>query len=358
MPVLEISDLIGAWDPATGARLPVGKDEVVARLRAAGDRRAVRIVERMPASGGFLDPEAVDRLFVRVHTELQRLGEEMRMAQRFAELLRPLVAAARRAGFGPLRIVDVGCGIGPVTRSLAASGTLGGDIELIGADLNPVLVAEATRLAEDEGLTCRFVRRDALALDEPATFYISSGVLHHLPAASLPGFFHAQDRPGTAGFVHYDIAATRLAPLGAWVFHRARMREPLGRHDGVASARRAHGDAVLLDAASSAEGMRVFLFTPPRHANPCCATMRPVIGVRPELAEGLRRGLGRRARGLTGAGGARGGGGGAPGGPGVIRGGVGGVGEGTGGGRGGGDVREGPGCVRRGAGGVREETGG
>ncbi|GAA0354232.1 methyltransferase domain-containing protein [Actinoallomurus spadix] len=300
MPVLEISDLIGAWDPDTGAHLPVGKDEVVARLRAAGDHHAVRIVERMPASGGFLEPEAVDRLFVRVHTELQWLGEELRMAERFAELLRPLVTAARRAGRGPLRIVDVGCGIDPVTRALAASGTLGRDVELIGAELNPVLVAEATRLAEEERLTCRFVRRNALTLAEPATFYISSGLLHHLPAASLAGFFGAQDRSDTAGFVHYDIAASRLAPLGAWVLHRARMREPLGRHDGVASARRAHGDAVLLDAASSAEGMRVFLFTPPRHANPCCAAMRPVIGVRPGLIEALRRGLGRRARGLVG----------------------------------------------------------
>lgn len=305
MSVLEISDLIGAWDPVTGEHVPVGKHEVVARLRAAGDRRAVRIVERMPASDGFLDPEAVDRLFVRVHTELQRLGEEIRMAQRFAELLGPLVAAARRAGFGPLRIVDVGCGIGPVTRALAASGTLGRDVELIGADLNPALVAEATRLAEDERLSCRFVRRDALTPAEPATFYISNALLHHFPAASLPEFFRAQDRPGTAGFVHYDIAATRLAPLGAWVFHRARMREPLGRHDGVASARRAHGDAVLLDAASAAEGMRAFLFEPPRHVNPCCATMRPVVGVRPELTEGLRRRLGRRARGLVGPGGAR-----------------------------------------------------
>jgi len=48
VPVLEISDLIAAWHPIMGERLPVVKDEVVARLREAGDRRAARIVERMP----------------------------------------------------------------------------------------------------------------------------------------------------------------------------------------------------------------------------------------------------------------------------------------------------------------------
>ncbi|MFB9836155.1 class I SAM-dependent methyltransferase [Actinoallomurus acaciae] len=298
MSVLEISDLIGAWDPITGERLPVVKDEVVARLREAGDRRAARIVERMPASGRFLAPGAVDRLFIRVHTELQRLGEELHMAERFAELLAPVLAAARAAGFGPLRIVDVGCGLGYVMRAFAASAELGADVELTGVDLNPVLIAEATRLAEAERLNCRFVRGDAFALTEPATVYISGGVLHHFPAAELAGFFQAQDRPGTAAFVHYDIAATRLAPVGAWVFHRARMREPLGRHDGVASARRAHGDSVLLDAASRPGGMEVFLFAPIGHANPFCASMRPVLGVRPELAGTLRKVLGRRARGL------------------------------------------------------------
>lgn len=305
MPVLEISDLIGAWDPITGERASIIKGEVLARLREAGDRRAARIVERMPASGECLDPEAVDRLFVRVHTELQRLGEELHMAQRFAELLAPVLAAARSAGSGPLRIVDIGCGLGYVTRAFAASADLGDDVELIGVDFNPVLVTEATRLAGEERLKCRFVCGDAFALTEPATVYISSGLLHHFPAEALAGFFRAQDRPGTVAFVHYDIAATRLAPLGAWVFHRARMREPLGRHDGVASAKRAHGDSVLLDAASQVDGMQVFLFEPVRHTNPFCAAMRPVVGIRPELTGELQRALGRRARGLTGAVGVR-----------------------------------------------------
>jgi hypothetical protein len=101
--VLEISDLIVAWDPETRARRPVLAADVVERLRAAGDRRAARIVRRMPASAGVLEPEPVDRLLVRVHTELQRLGEELHLVQRFVELLRPMLDAARR-GLAPRRL--------------------------------------------------------------------------------------------------------------------------------------------------------------------------------------------------------------------------------------------------------------
>ncbi|QQQ77745.1 methyltransferase domain-containing protein [Saccharothrix sp. 6-C] len=299
MAVLEISDLVVARDPGTGARLDVHRAEVATRLRDAGDERAARIVERIPAVNGVLDPAAVDRLLVRVHTELQRLNEELHMVRRFAEVLRPILAAARQAGVTPLRVVDIGCGLGFVVRSLAASGVLGEDVELVGVDFNPALIAEASRLARHERLRCRFFVADAFALPGHATVYLSNGVLHHFAADALPSFFRAQDRPGTQAFLHYDVAATPLAPLGAWVFHRARMREPLGRHDGVASARRAHGDRVLLDAAAHADGMDVFLFEPVRHANPFCAAMRPVVGLRPALVDGVRRALGRRARGLV-----------------------------------------------------------
>ncbi|WP_232667958.1 class I SAM-dependent methyltransferase [Pseudonocardia sp. TRM90224] len=300
MAVLEISDLVVSWDPATRQRLPVVKADVVARLRAAADARAARIVERIPTDGPNLDDAAVDRLLVRAHTELQRLGEELHMAQRFAEMLVPVLAAARDGGVHPLRVVDIGCGLGYVVRALASSGVLGPDVELIGVDFNPALVGEAQRLAVEERLPCRFVCGDAFALDEDATLYLSNGVLHHFPADALGTFFRAQDRPATAAFVHYDIAATRLAPLGAWIYHRARMREPLGRHDGVASARRAHGDDVLLAAAAQASGMETFLFEPTRHANPFCAAMRPVIGIRPALTARFRAELGRRAKGLVG----------------------------------------------------------
>ncbi|SFE22254.1 Ubiquinone/menaquinone biosynthesis C-methylase UbiE [Actinacidiphila alni] len=298
---LEISDLIVAFDPHDGRRLPVRRAEVVEQLRAAGDARAARIVAGLPAGpDGVLEPAAVDRLLIGVHTELQRLSEELRIGRRLVHLLGPLLTAIRTTGVrGPYRLVDVGCGLGYLIRWLAATGALGPDVELVGVDLDAALVGEADRLARAEGLSCRFVHGDAFALPEAATVYVSTGVLHHFSEPALADFFRAQGASPALAFCHYDIAATGLAPVGAWVFHRARMRHPLGRHDGVASARRAHSDEALLRAAAAA-GMRALLYEPRRAANPFCTTLRPVLAVRPPLEAPLRAALGRASRRLLG----------------------------------------------------------
>ncbi|WP_406505154.1 class I SAM-dependent methyltransferase [Streptomyces sp. NBC_00212] len=301
MPHLEISDLITDTDPAGGARLPVSRAAVVRRLVESGDRRAARIVAALPAGpDGVLDPVAVDRLMVGVHTELQRLSEELRIGERLAHVLSPLFTAIRASGHaGPLRLVDVGCGLGYLVRWLAATVALGPDVELVGVDLDAALVNEADRLARAEGLACRFVHGNAFDLPEAATVFVSTGVLHHFRGPALAEFFRAQAASPALAFCHYDIAATRLAPIGAWVFHRARMRHPLGRHDGVASALRAHDDATLLRAAS-VPGIRPLLYEPRGMANPFCTTLRPVLGVRPQLEAPLRLALGRASRRLVG----------------------------------------------------------
>jgi SAM-dependent methyltransferase len=301
MSILEISDLITRHDMATGARLPVRRDDVVAALRAAGDRRGARIASWLPHRNGVLDAPEIDRLLVRTHTELQRLNEELRIVEQLAELLRPLLAAVTgvggRSGERPL-VVDVGCGIGYAIRWLAASRVLG-DVQLCGVDFNGALTAQATRLAEAEGLDCEFVHGDAFDLPRSATVYISTGVLHHVRGADLGAFFRAQADAGAQAYCHFDIAATRLAPLGAWMFHRARMREPLGRHDGVASARRAHDDHELMSAARSAPDLVPLLYRPVRHTNPFCASVRPILGVRPAHLPALRTALGPDARHLA-----------------------------------------------------------
>ncbi|MGY3202562.1 class I SAM-dependent methyltransferase [Streptomyces sp. TE5632] len=299
---LEISDLITAVDPHSGHRLPVRRAEVIRQLRESGDEHAARIVAGLPTDqDGVLDPHAVDRLLVSVHTELQRLNEELRTGERLVHLLGPLFTAIRSATGqpGPYRLVDVGCGLGYLVRWLAATNALGADVELVGVDLDAALVGEADRLARAEGLDCRFVRGNAFGLPEAATVYVSTGVLHHFRGPALAEFFQAQAASPAHAFCHFDIAATRLAPLGAWIFHRARMRNPLGRHDGVVSARRAHSDETLLRAAA-VPGIRALLYEPRGAVNPFCTTLRPVIGVRPHLEAPLRRALGRDARRMVG----------------------------------------------------------
>ena len=277
--LVEITDLLWPVD-ADGRRLPVRRDEVAGRLAGAGQRRAARIVSRMPATGGVLDPEYLDALGFRVHCELQRLGEELQLGRRVAALLEPLLART-----GAVRVVDVGCGLGYVVRWLAATRPLGDLVELVGIDLNPVIVAEAARLAKAEDLDCRFERGDALAAvgamkDGGRTIVISTGLLHHLPETDLPQFFAAQAGLGVTAFAHWDIVPCAWSTLGAWVFHQARMREAVSRHDGVMSARRSHSADVLLTAAQSgAPGYQIAVLETKWHPR-ALDVLRPVLGVR------------------------------------------------------------------------------
>jgi SAM-dependent methyltransferase len=281
----EITDLLWQVD-ADGVRLPVVQADVLTRLRAGGQHHAARIVAAMPAAGGILDPDYVDALGVRVHCELQRLGEELQFGRRVAARLSPLIETMRRCGTGPVRVVDVGCGLGFVVRALAACSALGPDVELVGVDLNPVLVTAARGLAAREGLACRFVQGDALrpgvaVQDGASCVVISSGLLHHLPESALAEFFAAQARLGVAAFAHWDIAPCLWSTLGAWVFHCARMREPVSRHDGVLSARRAHPAAALAAAAQSgAPGYDIQVLEGSRWHPRALDVLRPVVGAR------------------------------------------------------------------------------
>ncbi|MFF7159353.1 hypothetical protein ACFZBB_32425, partial [Streptomyces sp. NPDC008139] len=85
---LEISDLITAVDSRSGGRVPVRRAEVIRRLRESGDEPAARIVAGLPADqDGVLDPHAVDSLLITVHTELQRLSEELRIGEHLVHVL-------------------------------------------------------------------------------------------------------------------------------------------------------------------------------------------------------------------------------------------------------------------------------
>jgi SAM-dependent methyltransferase len=291
---LEITDLLWQCD-GHGQPIPVLRTEAVSRLAGLGQRRAARIVGRMPATGGVLDAQDVDELMLRVHCELQRLSEELQLARRIADGLAPLVARIRETG-GAVRVVDVGCGLGYVVRWLAATSALGAGIELTGVDMNATLVDAATRLADRESLNCRFVRGNAFdpgvaVQDGPRTVVISSGLMHHVPAAELAGFFAAQAALGVAAFAHWDIVPCAWSTVGAWVFHQARMREPVSRHDGVMSARRAHPAEVLLAAArAGAPGYAARVLEGGRWHPRAIDVLRPVVGVSAALRiDDLRR---------------------------------------------------------------------
>jgi len=299
--LLEISDVIVDYDVDSLERRPVRQDEVVARLRANGQARAARYVAQLPASDGVLDPATCDQILLRAHTELQRLSEEFLQADRTQLLLKPMLDTLRGAGVtAPYRVVDVGCGLGFLVRALAAHGRLGRDVQLMGCDMNVALVERARALADEEALTCDFRTTNAFKLAEPAHVFLSTGVLHHFRGDGLAKFFSQQR--SAYGFIHYDMQQSRLSPLGSWMFHRSRMREPLARHDGVVSAMRAHSMRTLLEAARVSDAFEVADFDGAVGFSGVLARpMHAIVGLRATLWQGFLAALGPQARRLRSA---------------------------------------------------------
>jgi hypothetical protein len=212
------------------------------------------------------------------------------------DLLRPLLAVARQASAArPIRVVDIGCGTGFVVRWLAAHATLGDDVEVVGVDYNAALLAEARRLAAVEHLPCTFVVANAFRLAPPAAIYLSTGVVHHVRGTSLDRFFAQHDQPATVAFAHIDFQPSPLTPIGAWLFHAVRMRQPLARHDGVLSALRAHtGETLLAAARMGAPGFRCAIYGARLGPSPVRRVFHALVGLRPALASDFTVALGDR----------------------------------------------------------------
>jgi len=298
----EITDLIIGYDPVTLQRLPVRKKDVTAIFEKFQNRQALRAIDQLPARNGILDGSQIDRLFLKVHWEMQRLAEEFYHGPRVYEVLRALIATLRAGGHsGPLRIVDVGCGIGYTIRWLAACTPLASQrVELTGVDLNGTLIAEANRLASAEQLPCRFVHGDAFSSDHSGQIYLSTGVIHHFRDEALGDFLLRHDRPEAHAFLHFDFQPWFLAPFGSWFFHFLRMRTRVARHDGVLSAARAHSASTLVRAARNAApnfasgmyGQKIWNTPAPR-------VFHALVGIRRPLVSALRSQLGRRASRLA-----------------------------------------------------------
>lgn len=262
---LEITDLI--------AHPHVIQAEAAARLRASGQESAARLVEALPAVDGVLDEAQRRRLLRRIHAEIQRLGEELQLPRRVAEELR-IISSRRRF----TRVIDVGCGAGYVLRSLARARALPG-VELIATDLDAELIDMGQELAALDGCDVTFRVADALvvATDGTPTVVISTGFLHHLRRDDVGPFLARHETPDVVGFLHYDPEPGWLTNLGSRVFHRSRMREPISRHDGNLSMRRAHPARFLLHTGAMAAPSFELAC---RDGQSLLHAFRPLVGVR------------------------------------------------------------------------------
>jgi len=294
----EITDLIVRHDPHTLERLPVRKQDVLDVFAEFHNRQAMRALEALSSQDGILNAQEIDRLLVTIHWEMQRLGEEFYHGPRVFAAVSAVVAAIRAQGhLGPLRVVDIGSGIGYTLRWLAARTPLASrGLELVGVDLNSALIREANRLSRAEKLPCRFVHGDAFSPDHSGQIYLSTGVIHHFRGPALVEFLSRHQRPETHAFLHFDFQPSFLAPYGSWFFHILRMRTRVARHDGVLSAVRAHAAETLVQAARSAApefasgmyGVKIWNTPLPR-------VFHTLIGVRRTLLPHLKVHFGRLA---------------------------------------------------------------
>ena len=287
---LEISDLIIQHEPNSSSRIPVHRDEAMAKC---GSWYARRVIRRIPHKDGVLCSKAVDTLLVQAHCELQRLWEEFYHAQRVASILDVVIQAIRSTGIQrELRIVDIGCGSGYVLRWLAAHKKEDIHAKLIGVDFNDALIIQAKKLAVAEDLDVEFLVANAFELEEKTDIFLSSGVLHHIPAMELSSFFRAQSRCSPLAFLHFDPQSSWAAPIGSFLFHFARMRTPLARYDGWLSAVRAHSGSVLEESVRvGTEGLSIFRYNPPIYWLPFIRTLTGVIGVIPQAEEACKNNI-------------------------------------------------------------------
>src|SRR5215471_13128264 len=87
----EISDEIVLFDEQTLRRSPVRRRDVISRFEGLGNHQAARVSAAIAHRGDYLDPEAVDRILITSHAEMQRISEEFQHGRRVRELLIPIV---------------------------------------------------------------------------------------------------------------------------------------------------------------------------------------------------------------------------------------------------------------------------
>lgn len=180
--------------------------------------------------------------------ELVAALEDVRRVNRWLGADRALEAALDRLAPAPagrpLRVLDVGSGLGDLPLAVAAWGRKRGRrVEVVGLDCNPRLVEHARKLAADWP-ELRFVVGDALALPYPDGSFdwvMSHLTLHHLPAAALAPTLRRFERLVAPGGVLWlgDLVGSPFTRALALPFLLLATRTRTGFADGLISVRNA-----------------------------------------------------------------------------------------------------------------------
>ena len=188
-------------------------------------------------------PELMDADDLPAHRYAQVLRDLARVnivTRAAAPTLRWLDAVTRA---GPTTILDVGFGQGDMLRAIARWARARGRIvTLHGVDINP-RSAPIARGCTAPGDAITYHTGDAAAvvamMPAPPDVIISSLVAHHLTDADLVEFLRWMERTAQRGWFINDLHRHPLAWWGYRVLAAVMRVDPIVRHDGALSVRRA-----------------------------------------------------------------------------------------------------------------------
>lgn len=161
------------------------------------------------------DPHCDERMLLRT---VRRFGLVNRAVSGWGTIyrsrLRPyLRARASERPEAPVRILDVGCGGGDVTRSVARRARGDGfAVEICGIDPDPRCLSIATSRPPEPGVSFRSAyAADLVEAGEQFDVVVSNHVLHHLSSDQLLELFAHTDALGAELVLHNDIARSKTA---------------------------------------------------------------------------------------------------------------------------------------------------
>jgi SAM-dependent methyltransferase len=183
-----------------------------------------------------------------------------------------------------MRVLDLGAGLGHVSRIVAE--LVGPDGEVVGLDADPRMLEAARARSTDPRIS--FVEGDVLAWvdDRPFDAVVGRLILFHLPDPAAAVRHHLENlRPdGSVCMLDYDVAAVRSEPADPFTAHLADLILTAFRKVGADPTIGARLQGILADAGvSDVAGFGIEPYLPP--GSPVGPTM--VAGVVRALAPAI-----------------------------------------------------------------------
>jgi ubiquinone/menaquinone biosynthesis C-methylase UbiE len=208
------------------------------------ETRRIELMDRFDASPAELARSLTDIAL------LNRLGATQAILRHVA----PFVA--RQPAGEPLRILDVGTGAADIPLALARwARRRGHRVRIVALEFHPTILRYAARAA-DGVPEVRVVAGDAFEAPirrGSVDVALCSLMLHHLPEQAVVDLFRRLAELVRLGFIVNDFRRGWLAWAAVWFVTRAVSGNPMTRHDGPLSVRRAYTPAELAHLATRAE---------------------------------------------------------------------------------------------------------